>query len=31
MCDWLVEQRDKAVLPSTKAIYQAIIDKLEGK
>ena len=27
---WLEEQRDKAVLPSTKAIYQAIIDRLEG-
>lgn len=26
---WLVEQRDKAVLPTTKAIYQAIIDKME--
>lgn len=26
---WLVEQRDKAVLPSTKAIYQAIIDRME--
>ena len=26
---WLVEQRDKAALPTTKAIYQAIIDKLE--
>ena len=29
--EWLIEQRDKAILPSTKAIYQAIIDKLEGK
>ena len=28
---WMEEQRDKAVLPTTKAIYQAIIDKLEGK
>lgn len=28
---WLEEQRDKAALPTTKAIYQAIIDKLEGK
>lgn len=28
---WLEEQRDKAVLPSTKAIYQAIIDRLEGE
>ena len=28
---WLEEQRDKALLPSTKAIYQAIIDRLEGK
>lgn len=26
---WLVEQRDKAALPTTKALYQAIIDKLE--
>lgn len=26
---WLVEQRDKAVLSTTKAIYQAIIDRLE--
>ena len=26
---WLVEQRDKAALPTTKAIYQAIIDKME--
>jgi len=26
---WLVEQRDRAVLPTTKAIYQAIIDRLE--
>lgn len=28
---WLVEQRDKALLESTKKIYQAIIDRLEGK
>lgn len=27
--EWLVEQRDKALLPTTKAIYQAIIDKLD--
>lgn len=27
---WLVEQRDKAALPTTKALYQAIIDKLEN-
>ncbi len=27
---WLVEQRDKAALPTTKALYQAIIDRLEG-
>lgn len=26
---WLVGQRDNAILPSTKAIYQAIIDRLE--
>lgn len=26
---WLEEQRDKAVLQATKAIYQAIIDKME--
>ena len=26
---WLIEQRDKAVLQTTKAIYQAIIDRLE--
>ena len=26
---WLVEQRDRAALPTTKALYQAIIDKLE--
>lgn len=29
--DYLVEQRDKAVLPSTKAIYQALIDKIDEK
>ena len=29
--DWLIEQRDKAVLPTTKAIYQAIIDKINEK
>ena len=28
---WLIEQRDKAVLPTTKAIYQAIIDKIDEK
>ena len=28
---WLVEQRDKALLPTTKAIYQAIIDKLDER
>lgn len=28
---WLVEQRDKAVLPTTKAIYQAIIDKIDER
>lgn len=28
--DWLVEQRDKALLPTTKAIYQAILDRLEA-
>lgn len=27
---WLVSQRDKATLPSTKAIYQAIIDRLDA-
>jgi hypothetical protein len=27
---WLVEQRDRAVLSTTKAIYQAIIDRLEA-
>ena len=26
---WLTEQRDKAVLQTTKAIYQAILDRLE--
>ena len=26
---WLVEQRDRAILSTTKAIYQAIIDRLE--
>lgn len=26
---WLEEQRDRAVLQTTKAIYQAIIDKME--
>ena len=29
--DWLVEQRDKALLPTTKAIYQAIIDRIEER
>ena len=28
---WLEERRDKAVLPSTKAIYQAIIDRMEAE
>lgn len=28
---WLVEQRDKALLPTTKAIYQAILDRLEAE
>lgn len=28
---WLEEHRDKAVLPSTKAIYQAIIDRMEAE
>ena len=28
---WLVEQRDKSLLPTTKAIYQAIIDKLDER
>ena len=27
----LVEQRDKAVLSTTKAIYQALIDRIDGK
>lgn len=27
---YLVEQRDKAALPTTKAIYQAIIDRIDG-
>jgi hypothetical protein len=27
--DWLAEQRDKALLPTTKAIYQAILDRME--
>lgn len=29
--EYLVEQRDKAVLPSTKAIYQVLIDKIDEK
>ena len=28
---WLVELRDKAILSTTKAIYQAIIDKIDEK
>ena len=28
---WLVEQRDKALLPTTKAIYQAIIDRIDER
>lgn len=28
---WLVEQRDKALLQTTKAIYQAIIDRIDEK
>lgn len=28
---WLEEQRDKSVLPTTKAIYQAILDRLEAE
>ena len=28
---WLIEQRDKAVLPTTKALYQAIIDRIDEK
>lgn len=27
--DYLVEQRDKATLPSTKALYQALIDRID--
>lgn len=27
--DYLVEQKDKALLPSTKAIYQALIDRID--
>lgn len=26
---WIEEQRDKSVLPTTKAIYQAILDRME--
>lgn len=26
---WLEKQRDSAVLPTTKAIYQAILDRME--
>ena len=29
--DYLVEQKDKAILPSTKAIYQALIDRIDGE
>lgn len=29
--DWCEQQRDKALLPSTKAIWQAIIDRMEGE
>lgn len=29
--NWLIEQRDKALLPTTKAIYQAIIDRIDEK
>ena len=29
--DYLVEQRDKAILPSTKTIYQALIDRIDGE
>ena len=29
--DWLVEQRDKSPLQTVKAIYQAILDRLEGE
>ncbi len=28
---WLIDQRDKALLPTTKAIYQAIIDRIDEK
>ena len=28
---YLVEQRDKAALPTTKAIYQALIDRIDAK
>lgn len=28
---WLIEQRDKAVLPTTRAVYQAIIDRIDEK
>ena len=28
---WLAEQRDKALLPTTKAIYQAILDRMEAE
>lgn len=28
---WLIEQRDKAVLPTTKALYQAIIDRIDER
>lgn len=27
---WLEEQRDSAVLPTTKALYQAILDRMEA-
>ena len=27
---WVTEQRDRAVLPTTKAIWQSILDKLHG-
>ena len=29
--DWLVEQRDRTPLPVTKAIYQAIIDRIDAR
>ena len=29
--DWLVDQRDKSLLPTTKAIYQAIIDRIDER